>query len=82
MEPITELEIRNRIIAYSDSRGVKKKEFDVLVNMHAGLSQQFWGFSLVERCVDQVLTLLKAQSWSFLESRTSAISAGRYFITR
>lgn len=31
--------------------------FDTLVNMHAGLSPQFWACSQVERCVDQVLTL-------------------------
>lgn len=44
-----------------------EREFDILVNMHAGLSQRFWACSQVERCVDQVLTLLKPQNWSFLK---------------
>lgn len=42
-----------------------EKEFDILVNMRGGLSQQFWVCSRVERCVDQVLTQLKARNWSY-----------------
>lgn len=42
-----------------------EREVDILVNMRADLSQQFWACSQVERCVDQVLTLLKGQKWSF-----------------
>lgn len=49
----------SRLELHSDSRG-GEKEFDILVYMHAGLSLQFWACSQVERCVEQVLTLLKA----------------------
>lgn len=56
-----------------------EKEFDVLVNMHAGLSQPLWARSQVERCGDQVLTMLKAHNWALLESRTTATFAGKVF---